>query len=49
MADGTTVTERVAPSDGGAAAAPVRPSRAKRRWLRPLLFALLPIALVAGG
>lgn len=44
MADGSTVTERAARSEGGAAATP-----AKRRWLRPLLFALLPLALVAVG
>ncbi len=29
--------------------APQKPARARRNWRRPLLFALLPIALVAGG
>ncbi|WP_448190943.1 HlyD family secretion protein [Azospirillum sp. sgz301742] len=49
MADGSMVTERVAPPDGGAAAAPTKAGLAKRRWLRPVLFAFLPLALVAGG
>ena len=40
----------VAPASPVAPAAPVEPPpRAKRRVLRPLLFALLPVALVVGG
>ncbi len=40
--------ETTAPADL-AAASPPPPKRARRNWKRPLLFALLPLALVAGG
>jgi membrane fusion protein (multidrug efflux system) len=30
-------------------ATPETPAKPRRRWLRPVLFALLPVALVAGG
>ena len=36
-------------SDPPASAAPSEAARNERQWLRPLLFALLPIALIIGG
>ena len=37
------------PASAAAPASPAAPPRARRKLLRPLLFALLPVALVAGG
>jgi len=47
-------TPPVAPREGGEAAAMAEPASrtadtARRHWLRPLLFLLLPLALIAGG
>lgn len=44
-----TGRNRAAPSIVPAGAPPGRVAKGRRRLLRPLLFALLPIALVAGG
>ncbi len=38
-----------APVGDGPATAVARPLRSRRRWLRPLLFLLLPVALALGG
>jgi len=49
---GIAVESRVAPVPNrqtAPAPQPEPPAKAKRRWLRPFLFALLPLALVAGG
>ncbi|WP_448207229.1 HlyD family secretion protein [Azospirillum sp. sgz302134] len=49
MADGSTVKEPAALVGAEPGRTPAAPARSKRRWLRPLLFALLPVALVVGG
>lgn len=49
MADGQAVKDPGAPAGGGGATSARPAVRKKRSWLRPLLFALLPVALAAGA